>query len=63
MNTSRSPATQGKQKRKKMCYILSLSIIGVVFFGDIVSKLKLCKVAFVEVLLSSEGPCYGHVNL
>lgn len=31
-NTSRQ-----KQKRKKMCYILSLSIIGVVFFGDNVS--------------------------
>lgn len=27
-----------KQKEGKMCYILSLSIIGLVFFGDIVSN-------------------------
>ena len=52
-----------KEKERKMCYILSLSIIGLVFFGDIVSNLKLCKIAFVEILLCPEGPCYGHVDL
>jgi len=31
-------STINKEKRKKMCYILSLSIIGLVFFGDIVSN-------------------------
>ena len=54
------PADQ--QKEGKMCYILSLSIIGLVFFGDIVSNMSACKITFVEVLLCPEGPGYGHVD-
>lgn len=54
---------EDREKREKMCHILSSLYNRPCFFWGHCLKLKMSKLAFIEVFLGPEGSCDSPVDL